>query len=55
VIAIGEGDIGLHRLQERRDLLNQRRKRGVEEQDFVFGVIDDPGDLLGKEPRVHRV
>jgi hypothetical protein len=30
-------------------------KVGIEEQHLVFRVVDDVVDLLGKEPRVHRV
>ncbi len=55
VRAIGEGDIELNRLQQRRDLFDDRREGDVEEDDLVFGVIDDPGDLLGEKPRVQSV
>src|SRR3546814_6351294 len=44
-----------HRWTLRRQLLDQWRKRQVEKQHLVFGVIDDPRDLLGEQPRIDRV
>ena len=39
----------------RRDDVDERRERDVEQHVVVVGVIDDEGDLIGKEPRVDRV
>ncbi|MCY1523338.1 hypothetical protein D9M68_582330 [compost metagenome] len=55
VRAVGHGDEGAHALELGRELLDQRREAGVEEQHLVFGVVDDVVDLLRKEARVHRV
>ena len=38
-----------------RHPLVQRQRRGVDEDHAVFGVIDDVGELRGKEPDVERV
>src|SRR5947207_14357615 len=38
-----------------RDLLNQLCEGDIEEQGFVFGVIGDVSELVGKQPRVQRV
>ena len=48
-------DVALHRRQLACDLLDDRHEGRVEEDDLVFGVIDDPGDLLGEQARVQRV
>ena len=44
-----------HRGKQLRDLLHQRQEAEVEAQHLVFRVVDDPGDLVGEEPRVDGV
>src|SRR3546814_6129119 len=44
-----------HRWTLRRQLLDQWRKRQVEKQHLVFGVIDDLRDLPGEQLRIDRV
>ena len=36
-------------------LFQERHERQVGDHHAVFGVIDDPGDLLGKQPRIDGV
>jgi hypothetical protein len=35
--------------------LHQREKAHVEGKDLVFGVVDDPGDLVGMQPWIDGV
>jgi hypothetical protein len=44
-----------HRRQLRGELFHQRQEVQVEEQHLVLRVVGNPGDLLGKEPRVDGV
>ena len=37
------------------DLLDDRHEGQVDEQRLVLGVVHDPGDLVGEQPRVERV
>ena len=37
------------------DLLQQRHESEIGEDDPVFGVVDDPDDLLGEQPRIEGV
>ena len=39
----------------RRELLDERHESQVEADVAILGVIDDVGDLLGKEPRIDGV
>lgn len=38
-----------------RDRLDERQERHVEREELVFGMIDDPDELLGREARIDRV
>ena len=46
VRAVGQNDIAFDARQLVRELLNERHECEIEQQHAVFGVIDDPGDLL---------
>ena len=48
-------DDGLDRLQVVLDARQQRNERGVDDDAAVLGVVDDVGQLLGREPDVQRV
>src|SRR5438046_7357584 len=48
-------DVTLYRLQQRRELLQQRREAEVEEDVLVLGVVRDVGDLVREQPRIDRV
>ena len=39
----------------RRELLNQRGERHIEEDIAALGIVDDEADLFGEQSRVHRV
>ncbi len=52
---IGEHDIALDRRQLVGDLFQERHESDVGEHHPVTGVIDDPGDLIGKQSRIDRV
>ena len=52
---VGQHDHLPQRLHRRRDLLDQRHEGQVDEDRPVLGMVHDPGDLVGKEPRVQRV
>ena len=49
---VGEDDVALDARQLRGDLFQHRHEGEVDHHHAVFGVVDDPGDLLGKQPRV---
>ena len=53
--AVGQNDVALNRRQTVGDRLHQRHEGQVDEHDPVFGVVDDPGDLLGEQPRIDGV
>ena len=55
VRAVGENDVALDRRQTVGERLHQRHEGQVDEHDPVFGVVHDPGDLLGEEPRIDSV
>ena len=42
-------------LQPVGELFQQRHEGQVDEHHAVFGVIDDPADLLGEQPRIDGV
>ena len=46
---VGQDDIALDRRQMAGDRLEERHEGEVGHHDPILGVIDDPGDLLGKE------
>ncbi|MHC2407966.1 hypothetical protein ACVJGC_000557 [Bradyrhizobium diazoefficiens] len=54
-LARGHHDVSLDRLQLRRDRLDDRQRGAVDEQQAVFGVVDDVDELLGKQPRIDGV
>ena len=52
---VGENDEALDSGQTIGHRLHQRHEGEIGQHDPVFGVIDDPGDLLGEEAGVDRV
>ena len=55
VRGVGQDDVALDRRQMVGDRLEQRHEGEVGHHDPVLGVIDDPGDLLGKQARIDGV
>ncbi len=53
--AVGEHDIALDARQLVGDLFEQRHESEIGDQHAVFGVIDDPHDLLREQPRIDGV
>jgi hypothetical protein len=53
--AIGERDPTFDPFAQWGELLDERREREVEEDQTVFGVVDDVRKLLEKQPRIDRV
>ena len=53
--AVGQNDVALNRRQTVGEPLHQRHKGQVDQHDPVFGVVHDPGDLLGEEPGIDGV
>jgi len=53
--AIGEDDVAADPGRPRREPLDQRQEAGIEEQQPIFGVVDDVLDLLREEARIDRV
>ena len=54
-IAIAESDPVLHRRALRSDRAHDRQERQIEADDSIFCVVDDPSDLLGRQPRIDSV
>ena len=52
---VGQHDVTLDRRQFVLQRLQQRQEGQIGEHRPVFGVIDDPGDLLGKQARIDGV
>ena len=52
---VGEHDVALDGGQLVGDLFQQRHEGEVGDQHAVLGVIDDPDDLLGEQPRIDGV
>ena len=52
---VGQNDVTLDARQVAGDRLQQRHEGQIGHDDPVLRVIDDPGDLLGKEPRIDGV
>ena len=52
---VGQHDIAFDRRELVRELFQQRDEGQVGQHHAVFGVIDDPDDLVGKQPRIDRV
>ena len=50
-----QNDIALDRRQTIGQRLHERHEGKVDQRHPVFGVVDDPGDLLGEEARVDGV
>ena len=55
VRGVGEHDVALDGRQLVGDLFQQRHEGEVDHHHAVLGVIDDPDDLVGKQPRVDGV
>ena len=54
-VAVADDDVVLDRLEARRDLLEHRHQRVVDEDDLVLGVVDDVAELLLEQADVERV
>ena len=54
-VALAHHDDVLHRRALVAHLGQQRRHRGVDDDDLVLAVVNDVGQLLGEEPDVQRV
>ena len=52
---IGEHDVALDAGEPVGELFEQRHEGQIGEQQPVLGVIDDPDDLVGKQPRIDGV
>jgi hypothetical protein len=52
VRSVGQDHIALDAREFRGDLLQHWHEGEVGDDDAILGVIDDPGDLLRKQPRV---
>ena len=52
---VGEHDVALDGGQLVGDLFQQRHEGEIDDHHAVFGMIDDPHDLLGEQPRIDRV
>jgi hypothetical protein len=55
LVGIAQSDPVLDRAAVRPHGLHDRQERHVEAQHLVFGMVGDPGNLVGREPRVDRV
>ena len=55
VLFIAHQDKVLHRLQRRPQRLDERKERQIEEQQPIFGVVEDVLQLLGEQARVDGV
>ena len=54
-VAIAESDPVLDRRALRSDRAHDRQERQIEADDSIFRVVDDPGDLIGRQPRIDGV
>ena len=52
---VGQDDVALDARQMVGDRLQQRHEGQIGHDDPVFGVVDDPGDLLRKQARIDGV
>ena len=52
---VGQHDVLLDRLEPVGELFQDRHESEIDHHHAVFGVIDDPGDLIGKQPRIDGV
>ena len=52
---IGQHHVALDGDEPVGQLLQERQEGQVGQQHAVLGVVDDPGDLLGEQPRIDRV
>ena len=52
---VGENDIALDRRQFVGDRLQERHEGEIDQRHPVFGVVHDPGDLLGEKARIDGV
>ena len=55
VRGVGQHHVFLDRFQLVGDLFQDRHEGEIDHHDAVFGVVDDPDDLLGKQPRIDGV
>jgi hypothetical protein len=54
-VAIAESDPVLDRRALRSDRAHDRQERQIEADDSIFRIVDDPGDLIGRQPRIDGV
>ena len=52
---VGQHDHLFQRFDRAGDLFEQRHEGQVDEDRLVLGIVHDPDDLLGKQPRIERV
>jgi hypothetical protein len=52
---VGEHDEPPHRRNLLADRLQDRQEGQVRQHQRIFGVVDDPGDLVAEEPRIDSV
>jgi hypothetical protein len=52
---VGQDDHLLDRRNAIDDLLDERHEGEIDEKDSVFGIVDDPDDLIDEEARVDGV
>ncbi len=52
---IGQDNHLFERRHQRRDLLDNGHEGNIDEEEAVFRIVHDPGDLLREKPRVQRV
>ena len=52
---VGQDHILLDRLKLVGELFQDRHESEIDHHDAIFGVIDDPADLVGEQPRIDGV
>ena len=55
MFGVGQHHVLLDRLEPLGELFQDRHESEVDHHHAVLGVIDDPGDLIGKQPRIDGV
>ena len=54
-VGVAHDDVVLHARQLRRELGQRRHQRAVDDDDLVFRVVHDVGELVGEQADVERV
>src|SRR5262249_50947516 len=52
---ISQHDVAFDRRKPVCKFFQQRQKREIRHHDAILGMVDDPGDLFGKQPRIDSV